>query len=296
MTNLVKAPQGLPAAIQDALESHAFSETEKEVGGVLVGRLLQYEAEVTAFIPALKAEGSATNVTFTHDVWADVLDRVENDYPGQQIVGWYHTHPGFGLFLSEYDLFIHSSFFADERMVALVVDPLAGDAAWFGWDNGEIVKTSTFATEREAVQRASEVTADRQNQSAKRGRAGLLVVAAALVAGVGGFVWGTASNDNDAALVAANDQIAALEQQLQDQGAAGTGTAAGTENVPSESGAVKGALQYDVRPGDTWWKLSVQFYNDGEQWPKLQKANGGPGTELIAGETIAIPGLTLDPK
>jgi hypothetical protein len=44
-------------------------------------------------------------------------------------VGWYHTHPGFGVEFSEMDLFIQRNFFSGPTQIALVTDPLSGAVA-----------------------------------------------------------------------------------------------------------------------------------------------------------------------
>jgi proteasome lid subunit RPN8/RPN11 len=137
----------------DAVETHAFSDVTREVGGVLVGEFIDDRASVEVALPALKAVGAQTNVTFTHEVWQEVLDTVERRHVGKKIVGWYHTHPGFGLFLSDYGKFIHRNFFTDPRMVALVVDPLAGELGWFRWQGDDVVLTDQQPTMRPAVQR-----------------------------------------------------------------------------------------------------------------------------------------------
>ena len=61
------------------------------------------------------------------------------------MVGWYHSHPRFGIFLSQYDVFIHSNFFAEQWQVAYVVDPVSGNSGIFGWENGEIVRYPYWA-------------------------------------------------------------------------------------------------------------------------------------------------------
>lgn len=46
-------------------------------------------------------------------------DRAEN------VVGWYHSHPGFGCWLSSVDVNTHQSFEKlDSRNIAVVVDPI----------------------------------------------------------------------------------------------------------------------------------------------------------------------------
>ena len=53
----------------------------------------------------------------------------------EMVVGWYHSHPGFGCWLSGVDINTQQSFEAlSERAVAVVVDPIQsvkGDALLF---------------------------------------------------------------------------------------------------------------------------------------------------------------------
>ena len=48
-------------------------------------------------------------------------------------MGWYHTHPDFGVFLSSHDLFIHRHFFGQPLQVAYVVDPIRQTRGFFQW-------------------------------------------------------------------------------------------------------------------------------------------------------------------
>ena len=95
------------------LEKHAYSNLRAEVGGMLFGNVDDFgKAVINGSIPALTAAADQISLTFTHDVWADILSKGEVQFPGQAIVGWYHTHPSFGLFMSEYDVFIQRNFFS----------------------------------------------------------------------------------------------------------------------------------------------------------------------------------------
>ena len=88
------------------VEKHAYSNLEAEVGGMLFGRIDdEGNTRVIGSIPALTAAAEQISLTFSHDVWADILSKGQKQYPGEVIVGWYHTHPSFGLFLSDYDEF-----------------------------------------------------------------------------------------------------------------------------------------------------------------------------------------------
>jgi len=49
------------------------------------------------------------------------------------MVGWYHTHPDWGVFLSGMDMFICDNFFNKKLDIALVIDPCRGDRGMFMW-------------------------------------------------------------------------------------------------------------------------------------------------------------------
>lgn len=149
---------GLDGSIREAIHHHVFSNADREVGGVLVGRVgrLGGPPLVLAAIEAMNADETRASLTFTQDTWTYVHAVIERDYEEDQIVGWYHSHPGFGIFLSEHDLFIHRNFFSDASQIALVVDPLAGTEGVFGWQDGEIVPWYERPTARAGLGRAAE--------------------------------------------------------------------------------------------------------------------------------------------
>lgn len=147
--------------VRRAIYDHVYGNESHEVGGVLVGQLGDSDVPtVTGSIAALEADEQRASVTFTHDAWSDIHASLDNDFPGEQIVGWYHSHPGFGIFLSKYDEFIHDNFFSDRRQIAYVVDPHAGTEGIFGWQHGKLVKL----TERPAGRRGTRPTAARGNR------------------------------------------------------------------------------------------------------------------------------------
>jgi proteasome lid subunit RPN8/RPN11 len=132
---------GLRQVSVDHVYPHVFENADREVGGVLVGRSPRDGGPplVTGAIPALAADERRATLTFTQDAWEHVHRTLDAEFPpDEQIVGWYHSHPGFGIFLSEHDLFIHRNFFSGASQVALVVDPHARSEGVFTWADGEI--------------------------------------------------------------------------------------------------------------------------------------------------------------
>ena len=120
------------------MEAHARENTRVELGGVMLGRQhVDDEGKpfviITDSLRAKHYEATKGSFKFTHDTWNQIT-RERNEYHSElELVGWYHTHPGWGVFLSGMDLFICNNFFSRPLDVALVIDPCAGDRGWFQW-------------------------------------------------------------------------------------------------------------------------------------------------------------------
>ncbi len=125
-----------PRALSQVAE-HAASDLDNEVGGVLVGKWMlegQNHEEVVLVESILRAryvrQGS-TFITFTQDSLVALNDELEANHPRRLMVGWYHTHPRMGVFLSGYDTWLHEHFFPESWQVALVIEPLSTACGFF---------------------------------------------------------------------------------------------------------------------------------------------------------------------
>jgi proteasome lid subunit RPN8/RPN11 len=131
-------------AFRDA-QAHALSSLDREVAGMLIGPPPEkqpdgrYVVHVSDVIIAKHTKMHGASVTYTPESWRYVTDRLQERYPNEEavIVGWYHTHPGFGIFLSGMDLFIHQHFFTQKWHIALVLDPHARKSGFFCWDRAQ---------------------------------------------------------------------------------------------------------------------------------------------------------------
>ena len=116
----------------------------EDPGGVLVGRVARDAfgpfLHITGSIRGTQAEQRAAQVTFTAETWEKIHAEMDQRDPADRIVGWYHTHPGFGIFLSGMDLFIQDNFFNRPEQVAFVYDPIGGDEGVFVWRAGRSVR------------------------------------------------------------------------------------------------------------------------------------------------------------
>ncbi|MBI5302636.1 MAG: Mov34/MPN/PAD-1 family protein [Chloroflexi bacterium] len=122
---------------------HARQNRDREVGGVLIGEVCRDQdghlfVVASHAIKAEFAQESRGQLTFTHNTWLKIHHTLEAQFPGKLIVGWYHTHPGWSIFLSDWDLFIHQNFFKQPWQVALVIDPSLDRAGFFVWKDNQV--------------------------------------------------------------------------------------------------------------------------------------------------------------
>jgi proteasome lid subunit RPN8/RPN11 len=130
----------MEAEVARRIRQHARTSMKAEVCGVLIGNTEQDRMKVEACIAGINAAQGGAHVTFTQDTWEHIYKIKDRDFPEHKIVGWYHSHPGFGVFLSEHDLFIQQNFFSNPQQVAWVYDPHTDEEGCFGWINGNIEK------------------------------------------------------------------------------------------------------------------------------------------------------------
>lgn len=123
-------------------QAHALSSLDREVAGVMIGPRPEkqpdgrYVVHVIDTILAKYTVMQGASVTYTPESWRYMNDKLMERYPDETavIVGWYHTHPGFGIFLSGMDQFIHQNFFTQKWHIAFVLDPRARSSGFFCWD------------------------------------------------------------------------------------------------------------------------------------------------------------------
>jgi len=135
------APIFVYGDVLDEIVEFSHRETSREIGGFLLGGIFEDRGpyiEINQFLPATRTDSAFASLTFTHDTWARLNQQISNEFQGQIVVGWHHTHPGFGIFLSNHDLFIHQNFFSQPWQVAMVVDPRQNELGFFSWAGNEV--------------------------------------------------------------------------------------------------------------------------------------------------------------
>ncbi|MCS7094990.1 MAG: Mov34/MPN/PAD-1 family protein [Thaumarchaeota archaeon] len=124
-------------ALMEAVK-HCKAGLPNEVIGFLIGERLKWKDEVYVFISESvrgRSVSTHTHVEFEQDALAEVAQLIRERHPDSEIVGWYHSHPGYGCFMSPTDLSSHRRSFPYPHQVALVIDPVRGEAVFFKIDD-----------------------------------------------------------------------------------------------------------------------------------------------------------------
>ena len=129
--------------LEDALTSlqkYAQTDFDHELGGVLIGKAGRSSrrkfVEIQNYIPATKGISRRASFEFTNEAQSEIHEVLQSKYPDKQIIGWFHTHPGYGIFLSSADQFIDDHYFCEKYHIAMVMDPTKPDVeiGVFVWD------------------------------------------------------------------------------------------------------------------------------------------------------------------
>jgi proteasome lid subunit RPN8/RPN11 len=160
----------MEAEVARKIRQHARTSMKAEVCGVLIGSTEHERMMVEACIPGNNAAQGGAHVTFTQDTWEHIYKIKDKEFPDHKIVGWYHSHPGFGVFLSEHDLFIQQNFFSNPQQVAWVYDPHTDEEGCFGWVGDKIEKLTAI---RVGYSQDIEVTGAGVNGYEEEGDSGL---------------------------------------------------------------------------------------------------------------------------
>ncbi len=127
---------------------YAKSNVARELGGVLIGDFYAWKQnlwlDIVGYVKAQNYQNTAASFTFTHDAWSGITREKEKRFNDKPIVGWQHTHPGYGVFLSGMDMFIQNNFFNLPYQVALVVDPRADTLGFFQWKHRRVTPCGFF--------------------------------------------------------------------------------------------------------------------------------------------------------
>ena len=105
---------------------HGRAGVPMEVMGLMLGEFVDDYTVKCVDVFAMPQSGTGVSVEAVDPVFQTrMLDMLKQTGRPEMVVGWYHSHPGFGCWLSGVDINTQQSFEAlNQRAVAVVVDPI----------------------------------------------------------------------------------------------------------------------------------------------------------------------------
>jgi len=105
---------------------HGRAGVPMEVMGLMLGEFIDDYTVRVIDVFAMPQSGTGVSVEAVDAVFqTKMLDMLKQTGRPEMVVGWYHSHPGFGCWLSSVDVNTQQSFEAlNTRAVAVVVDPI----------------------------------------------------------------------------------------------------------------------------------------------------------------------------
>lgn len=139
----------------EKLKTHLGYNLQIEQGGILFGNAYidpqqdKIYVEVTVAAPAPATIGTGAHLEFTPESWSRIMDSAKHEHPQENIVGWYHSHPNLGVFMSGTDMRTQQAFFYHPWCLSIVCDPATGDIGYFLGPNAIPLRPVTFTSKKE---------------------------------------------------------------------------------------------------------------------------------------------------
>ncbi|KAI8813672.1 26S proteasome non-ATPase regulatory subunit 14 [Cladochytrium replicatum] len=105
---------------------HGRAGVPMEVMGLMLGEFVDDYTVRVIDVFAMPQSGTGVSVEAIDDVFqTNMAEKLKQTGRPEIVVGWYHSHPGFGCWLSSVDINTQQSFEAlNQRAVAVVIDPI----------------------------------------------------------------------------------------------------------------------------------------------------------------------------
>src|SRR5256885_1301489 len=90
--------------ILKTMHKRAHDADDYKIGGFYLNDLYRYKnrhyVDITVQIPTLKTKNTRTQLTFSNKTQKPLHKTIEKQKKSELVLGWYHTHPGYSVFLS----------------------------------------------------------------------------------------------------------------------------------------------------------------------------------------------------
>lgn len=271
------------------MDQFAQEHPSGESGGFLVGRkrnlksLEEYEIVVDQFVPVAQTRGGASRFALTKEDYQAVQRSLQGSGSNLRIVGWMHSHPGFGVFLSAFDKQQHERLFTRPWQIAYVIDAQLGERAIYHcvdhvWRElpGYYILRSEYGY----------VPEGRGKARWPRAVASAVLLMLLVAAGVYGYHWYNSRYLD--AFPPALESTAPVAEQRRQEPVVTVSPAPEAAPPPSPPAAPPAPRQYVVAKGESLWTIAEKVYGDATLYRIIAEANNIANPARIATGTVLI--------
>jgi proteasome lid subunit RPN8/RPN11 len=294
------------------VDAYLASDINKELGGVFLGGAYK-DGEgrkfivIDNYIHAEHTNASVSRLTFTHETWEYINSRIDREFSGKMVLGWYHSHPGHTVFMSAHDMFIQENFFNMDFMTAYIYDPTINERAFFAWKNGRVVKLKGYyltqsgsespyggtevkkKPEELHIQEDIVIEPQRKGNNLKSIVVFILLGANLLLTALLLINYFNLSNERgrleevNRELTELRNSYKVLNQKLEN-------FIIETELNKTDTVSTADVVPYVVSDGDTFESIAMKFFNDAGRKDTIMKVNNMKSdADISKGKIISIP-------
>ncbi|KAH7887616.1 multidrug resistance protein [Phlebopus sp. FC_14] len=138
---------------------HGRAGVPMEVMGLMLGEFVdEYTVQVIDVFAMPQSGTTVTVESVDHVFQTKMVDMLKQTGRSEMVVGWYHSHPGFGCWLSSVDINTQQSFEQmHNRCVAVVIDPIQSVKGKVVIDAFRLINPQTVLVGREPRQTTSNI-------------------------------------------------------------------------------------------------------------------------------------------
>ena len=101
---------------------------------------------------------------FTEKLWGNIHQECEKYFPGQEIMGWFLSRPGFTIQQNVIMEETHRTYFSGADKVLFVTEPVEGECAFFGFDGNRFARQSGYYIYYEKNEQMRELIMERNKE------------------------------------------------------------------------------------------------------------------------------------
>jgi proteasome lid subunit RPN8/RPN11 len=114
---------------EEKMRNHALSKAHErtEVMGLMLGQVFTHdgtEYTMVRDVATTDLDASSTRVRFRRDGFEKLFASMDDVGFDHIVTGWYHSHPGHGIFMSPTDVDTQKGMFSSSFHRAVVIDPI----------------------------------------------------------------------------------------------------------------------------------------------------------------------------